>query len=135
MRFIQNVTHAGMTAEAGASKKFEDAFRAANLLTGSAQLAERAVLDGIGASGCHGDPDEALFRETIKAAIRLRDELPASSERALSRFPWELRRLGLLDPIPRDCLLLRIVLGISARSSAAMLRLTIQEIEDELVPR
>ena len=121
-----------MTAQGEVSNTLDEAFRAAFLLTGSTELAENAVLDGIAALECGDYVGEILVVESIKSAIRQRADLPGESEQALSRLPWELRRLNLLAPISRDCFVLRVLLRLTPGSSAAILQLTVQEIEEVL---
>ncbi|MCU1236557.1 MAG: hypothetical protein JWP63_4524 [Candidatus Solibacter sp.] len=59
-----------MTAEGDLHTTLDQAFRAAFLLTGSIQIAENAVLDGIAALGFSHATGKVLIVESVKAAIR-----------------------------------------------------------------
>ena len=85
------------------SKTLDHAFRAALLLTGSADLAENAVLDGIAGLESSGDVKKALVARTIDSVIRQRADFPNQLEHALALLPHELQQLILLAPVSRDC--------------------------------
>jgi hypothetical protein len=121
-----------MTVKWEASDAIAQAFRAALLLTGSAELAEDAVSDGIAALERGHIGDRVLLIQTAKSAARRRADFPAQSEQAPPHLPLELRWLFLLTPISRVCFTLRFLLGITPRSCSAILRLTIRETEDVL---
>jgi hypothetical protein len=105
----------------------EMAFRTALLLTGNTKTAEAAVMDGIGAcedlSGC------GLLIEAVRSTIRRRTKSTDDPE-ALDLLPPELRRLFMLQPLSRDCFLLRILVGLSPQVCAGLLDVTITEFED-----
>jgi hypothetical protein len=115
-----------------ASKALDHAFRAAFLLTGSTEVAENAVLDGIAALKPGDVVGEVLLVETIKAVIQKRADFPSPSEPAFSQLPRELQRLFLLAPISRDCFMLRVLLGETVETCSRALRLGIEEIKDVL---
>ena len=119
-----------MTAQSEVSKALDEAFRAASLLTGSTEVAENAVLDGIAALEFGYVVDDVLLVETVKSAIHRR--VAFSSQSAQAHFPLELRRLFLLAPISRDCFILRVLLGITAGTCSNILRLGVEEIEEVL---
>jgi hypothetical protein len=54
------------------SETLDHAFRAALMLTGSADLAENAVLDGIAGLESSEDVEKALVAKTIESVIRQR---------------------------------------------------------------
>ena len=116
-----------MTAERKASKALDEAFRAALLLTGSTEVAEKAVLDGIAALEYGRLADDALLVETVQSAIRRRDAL--SGQSAQAHLAVEFRRLFLVAPTSRDCCVLRVPLGRPPAACSAVLHLTIQETE------
>jgi hypothetical protein len=120
-----------MTAKSEASKAIDKAFRAAILLTGSTELAENAVLDGIAASEFGHIVDDVLL-ETVKSAIQRRAAFSDQSAQAPSDLPLELRRLFLLAPISRDSFVLRVLLGMPPATCSRILRLGIDEFEDVL---
>jgi hypothetical protein len=69
-----------MTANGVIYKAVDEAFRAAFLLTGSAEAAEYAVLDGIAALELGDIADGVLLVETVKAIIQKRADFPGHSE-------------------------------------------------------
>jgi hypothetical protein len=121
-----------MTAEGLMAGTIDEAFRAAYLLAGSSERAEKAVLDGIAALDFNGTGERTLIVETVKAAIRQRTEVPCPSDRASSGLPWELERLALLAPVSRDCFILRLLCRMTPGLCCAILNLTVQEFEDAL---
>jgi hypothetical protein len=114
------------------SETLDRAFRAALLLTGSADLAENAVLDGIARLDSNDDAEGALFVKTIESVIRRRAEFPNQLEHSRAPLPQELQRLILLAPVSRDCFILRFLFGIIPANCAAILNLTIEEFEESL---
>jgi hypothetical protein len=114
------------------SKALDGAFRAALMLTGSTLAAEHAVLDGIAATEFDSIVGDVFLLETVKAAIQRRSESPHQSEHPPSYFPLELRRLFLLEPISRDCFVLRIFLGLTPRTCSGIPQLTIEEAHQAL---
>jgi hypothetical protein len=121
-----------MTAQSEVSKALDEAFRAAFLLTGSTEVAENAVLDGIATLKFGNFADDVLLVETAKSAIQRSAQFPDQLDQAPSHLPLELRRLFLLAPISRDCFVLRVLLGITPGTCSGMLHLTIQETEEVL---
>src|SRR5882724_7500322 len=114
------------------SNALDGAFRAAFMLTGSTQAAERAVFDGIAATEFDSVVDDVFLLETVKAAIQRRPDSAHQSQQPPSCLPLELRRLFLLAPISRDCFVLRILLGLTPRTCSARLQLTIEELHQTL---
>ena len=114
------------------SNALDGAFRAAFMLTGSTQAAERAVLDGIATTEFDRVADDVFLLETVKAAIQRRPAFPHQSQWPPSHLPLELRRLFLLAPISRDCFVLQILLGITVGTCSRILHRGIEEIEDVL---
>jgi len=121
-----------MTAKSEASRALYEAFRAALLLTASAEAAEHAVLGGIAALEFGHIADDVLLVETVKTVIQQRDDFPSQPEPTRSRLPRELQRLFLLAPISRDCFMLRVLLGIPIQTCSRILRLGIDEIREVL---
>lgn|SRR5258706_15163152 len=77
------------------SNALDGAFRAAFMLTGSTQAAERAVFDGIAATEFDSVVDDVFLLETVKAAIQRRPDSAHQSQQPPSCLPLELRRLFL----------------------------------------
>ena len=94
------------------------AFRTTLLLTGTVNKAEEAVMLGIGA--CDDLSPRGLVVESARSAVQLREETPDRWYEVES-LPPELQRLFLLQPLPRHCFVLRILVGLSAESCAALL--------------
>lgn len=123
-----------MTATSDLSKALDEAFLAALLLTGSTEVAENAVLDGVAAVNFDGAGDGVLVMETVQSAIHRRTGKPVPSCQDVSRLPFELRRLFLLAPTPRDCFVLRILLRASMAKCSELLNLTITLLKKASTP-
>jgi hypothetical protein len=105
------------------------AFRTALLLTGTTKAAEAAVIHGIGS--CEDLSHRALLMETVRSA-RGRRTKPADGPYEVESLPTELRRLFTLQPLLRECFVLRILMGLSPRVSAELLDISITEFEDAI---
>ena len=103
------------------------AFRTALLLAGTMKTAEAAVMDGIGA--CEDLSHRGLLIEAVRSALRRRTK-SADDPDALELLPPELRRLFMLQPLSRDCFVLRILVGLSSEVCAGLLDISITEFED-----
>ena len=103
------------------------AFRTALLLAGNTTIAEASVMDGIGA--CEHLSHRGLLIEAVRSTIRRRAEA-ADAPDALDLLPPELRRLFMLQPLSRDCFVLRILAGLSPDVCAELLDVSITELED-----
>jgi len=103
------------------------AFRTALLLAGTTKTAEAAVMDGIGA--CEDLSHRGLLVETVRSILRRRTK-SAHDPDALELLPPELRRLFMLQPLLRDCFVLRILVGLSPEACAELLDISITEFED-----
>jgi hypothetical protein len=117
-----------MRVEKETLKALVEAFRAALLLTGSAEAAENAVLGGIAALEFGHIANDVLLVETVKMVFQQRGDFSSQPEPTRSRLPRELQRLFLLAPISRDCFMLRVLLGIPVGTCSRILRLGIEEI-------
>lgn len=114
------------------SESLERAFSAAFLLTGTAEAAEIAVLNGIAGFDLGDDVEKTLVARTVEFVVKHPD-YEDRLERALALLPHdELRRLIHLRPKSRDSFLLRVLFGIPSASCAAILNLTIEEFEGSL---
>ena len=105
---------------------FHTAFRTALLLAGATKTAELAVLDGIDA--CENISHRRLLIETVRSTIRRRTESPDVSD-GMNLLPPELRRLFGLQPMFRDCFVLRILVGLSPEVCEELLDVSITEFE------
>ena len=105
------------------------AFRTALLLAGATKTAELAVLEGI--DTCENISHRSLLIETVRSTIRRRAESPAVLD-GINLLPPELRRLLGLQPIFRDCFVLRILVQLPPEVCADLLKISITEYEDAL---
>ena len=105
------------------------AFRTALLLAGATKAAELAVLDGIDA--CENISDRSLLIETVRSTIRRRTESPDVPD-GINLLPPELRPLLGLQPILRDCFVLRILVQLPPEVCAELLKISMTEYEDAL---
>jgi hypothetical protein len=103
------------------------AFRTALLLAGTSKAAEAAVMDGIGA--CEDLSHRGLLIEAVRSTLRQRTK-STDGPGALELLPPELRRLFMLQPLSRDCFVLRILVGLSPEVCAELLDVSITEFED-----
>jgi hypothetical protein len=104
-------------------------FRTALILAGATRTAESAVLDGIDA--CENISHRSLLIETVRSTIRRRAESPAVLD-AINLLPPELRRVLGLQPIFRDCFVLRILVQLSPEECVELLKISITEYEAAL---
>ena len=111
------------------SRAVHIAFRTALLLAGATRVAELAVLDGIEA--CGNISHRSLLIETVQSTIRRRAESPAGLD-GINLLPPELRRVLGLQPIFRDCFVLRILVQLPPEKCAELLKISITEYEDAL---
>jgi DNA-directed RNA polymerase specialized sigma24 family protein len=105
------------------------AFRTALLLAGATKTAELAVLDGIDA--CENISHRRLLIETVRSTIRRRTESPDVPD-GINLLPPELRRLFGLQPMSRDCFVLRILVQLSPEVCAELLEISVTEYEGAL---
>ena len=105
------------------------AFRTALLLAGATKTAELAVLDGIDA--CENISHRSLLIEAVRSTIRRRAESPAVLD-GINLLPPELRRLFGLQPMSRDCFVLRILVQLPPEECVDLLNISITEYEDAL---
>ena len=105
----------------------EMAFRTALLLTGDTRTAEAAVTNSLGA--CEDLSPGGLLIEAVRSAVRRRTK---SSEGLyeVECLPTELRRLFMLQPLPRHCFVLRVLVGLSPKLCAELLDISVIEFED-----
>ena len=102
------------------------AFRMALLLTGDTRTAEAAVMDGIGV--CEDLSPGGLLTEEIKSAVRRRTK-SSDSHYEIECLRPELRRLFMLQPLPRHCFVLRVLVGLSSEVCAELLDVSVTEFE------
>ncbi len=101
------------------------AFRTALLLTGDTRTAEAAVMHGI----CEDLSPGGLLTEAIKSAVRRRTK-SSDGPHEVECLPPELRRLFMLQPLPRNCFVLRVLVGLSPEVCAELLEVSVTEFEN-----
>jgi hypothetical protein len=103
------------------------AFRTALILTGAMKTAEAAVMQGIGA--CEDLSPRGLMIEAVRSAVRRRTK-SSDGPFEVECLPPELRRLFILQPLPRHCFVLRVLVGLSPEVCAELLEVSITEFEN-----
>ena len=103
------------------------AFCTALLLAGNTKTAEASVMDGIGAS--EDLSHRGLLIEAVRSTIRRRTKSEDALD-ALELLPPELCRLFMLQPLSRDCFVLRILVGLSPEVCAELLDVSITEFDE-----
>jgi len=103
------------------------AFRVSLLFGCDPTTAEAAVLEGIGA--CGDVSHRSLLIQTVGSTLRRRAN-SADAPVAAQLLPAELRRLLRLQPLLRDCFVLRILLGLSPEVCMGLLNISVIEFED-----
>ena len=109
-----------------------ESFRAALVLTGSTEAAERAITIAIDSLGSEFSAPELLVRTAQSALMN-----GTSSGTPCSVLPLELQALSLFHPTRRHAFILRVLLGLDLETCSEILRLFSQEVEEavhELLP-
>jgi hypothetical protein len=111
----------------GVEQAISKAFRAAQLLSGSEEQAEIAVLQALDAWDPEDDDPETLFQLALKAAI----QNPALPSPMLgSALPVELQAVLKLPTQLRRCFVLRTLVGRSRDACAGLVNLRPQQVDD-----
>jgi hypothetical protein len=105
------------------------AFRTALLLTGDTRTAEAAVTHSIGA--CEDLSPSGLLIEAVRSAVRRRTK-SSDGQYEVDSLPTELRRLFMLLPLPRQCFVLRVLVGLSPEVCPELLDISVIEFEDSV---
>ena len=105
------------------------AFSTAFLITGVIHTAETAVIDGIAA--CEDLSPRGILIEAVRCALG-RCERPTQGVYELEWLPPELQSLFRLQPLPRHCFVLRILLNLSPQTCAELLRISGIDFEGAL---
>jgi hypothetical protein len=104
------------------------AFRVALLFGCDTTTAEAAVLDGIGA--CEDDVSHRSLPIEAVGSTLWRRASSADAPGAVQLLPAELRRLCRLQPLLRDCFVLRILQSLAPEVCAGLLNISVTEFED-----
>ena len=105
----------------------DGAFRTALLLTGDTRTAEAAVMHGIGV--CEDLSPGGLLIAAVRSAVRRRTKL-SDGPYEVECLPHELRRLFMLQPLPRRCFVLRVLVGLSPEVCAELLEVSVTQFEN-----
>jgi hypothetical protein len=70
-----------------------------------------------------------LLIEAVRSAVRRRTK-SSDGPYDVDGLPAELRRLFMLQPLPRFCFVLRILAGLSPEVCAELLDISVTELED-----
>jgi hypothetical protein len=120
----------------GVSESLNEMFTVAILLTGNADRAECAVLEGIETLDRGPAPAGAVFQATIRAAItpamtpdeeEARQDLPG-----VSWLPIELQRVLLLPKCLRHVFVLRLLLGLPRDQCSQLLQLDDEKLDERV---
>ena len=103
-------------------KALDMAFRTALLLTDAMKTAEAAVMQGIGA--CEDLSPRGLMVEAVRSAVRRRTK-SSDGPCEVECLPPELRHLFMLQPLPRHCFVLRVLVGLSPEVCAELLEVSV----------
>ena len=116
-----------MTVNVELRQAINESFGTVLVLTGSPEVAERAVANAIDAVGLD-DLRNTVLRDSICWAFRHTSGLG----RLCLTLPRELQVLSLLEPIPRYCFVLRLLVRTNARTCSLILELSTQEVDEGL---
>lgn len=120
--------HRITTQQCGLGKAFVTAL----LLSGSPEMAEDALLEGMRSSDNSGISDDDLLQQVAAAAVRT--EAAPFAQAGAVQLPVELHNLLHLPPDLRRCFVLRFLVALPREACARLLRLGVQQI-DELACR
>jgi hypothetical protein len=121
-----------MTTESGMREAAIRAFVTAFLLAGDAERAEAAVLKTIGLMNYDDASGDDLIRRAVNDAIELEEipqRFPKKLEPAFSMLPFELQRVLQLPHYPRQCFVLRVLVGLPRDVCARLLHSSVQQVE------
>ena len=116
-----------MTPKVELGQSINESFRAVLVLTGSVEVAERAVTHAIDDVG----PDDlrnALILESVRWAYRH----TSGFGKLCPTLPRKLQVLSFLEPIPRYCFVLRLLVELDARTCSQILKLSSREVDEAL---
>jgi hypothetical protein len=105
------------------------AFWTAVLLGNDMTAAECSVLEGINA--CDEASHSSIVIESVSTALRRRPK-HLQVHALVQLLPAELCRLFILSEVSRDCLVLRLLVGLPPEICARLLDISIPEFEDAL---
>ena len=108
-------------------------FLAALLITGTACVAEAAVLAGVESLTFEAEPEEELFQLSIAAAVEAnRSSTTSCGEHGCQSplsVPAELRNVLRLPVDLRECFVLRALTGMDRERCAGLLQIEVSQID------
>jgi hypothetical protein len=121
----------GMISPPAMQDALKRSFVTALLLTGSAGLAETAVMEGIAWMDPSRMSDESLFQATVAASMLAdtREEEVEEREQASRMLPAALARVLRLSNEPRRCFVLRVLAGLPREVCSRLLRIDTYRID------
>jgi len=121
---------AKMTTQPLEGSVIDRAFLAAHLLTGSLEQAESAVLEAI-ASWTPSAGEDALLERVLHAAVRgtAEDAHSPANDAPGTYLPAALQAVLRLEPLPRHCYVLRVLVGLPRQVCASLLRLSFERLD------
>jgi hypothetical protein len=121
-----------MTAQAITQEGLDKAFLVAFLLTGDAASAEAAVLQSIEGIDVLESAGKQLLPGTIRGALG-KQNVAASTGRppdpAVPMLPPELQRVLHLPQHPRQCFVLRLLMGLPREAIALLLHAQLEQVD------
>jgi len=102
-----------------------ESFRAALVLTGSIEAAERAITIAINSLGSEFSARELLVRTAQSALLD-----STFSAKPCSVLPLELQALSLFSPTRRHAFILRVLLDLDLETCSEILRLFSEEVDE-----
>jgi hypothetical protein len=116
-----------MTFDVDLDESINESFHAVLILTGSLEVAERAVTDAIGQVDLN-DSGHALVVQSVRWAFCHTQ----GSSKLCRTLPPELQALSFLSPIPRYCFVLRFLVGLDGRNCSDVLKLSDRDVDEAL---
>jgi hypothetical protein len=108
-------------------ESINESFHAVLVLTGSREVAERAVTDAIGQFDLN-DLGNTLVVQSVRWAFWHTQGF----SKLCPTLPRELQALSFLSPIPRYCFVLRFLVGLDGRNCSDILKLSDRDVDEAL---
>ena len=116
-----------MTVDVELRRAINESFHAVRVLTGSLEIAERAVTNAIADVGL-----DSLRNTLVAESVRWGFRHTGGLGRLCLTLPREIQFLSLLEPIPRYCFVLRLLVRLDARTCSRILNLSIQGVDEAI---
>ncbi len=122
-----------MTTESQMREAAGRAFVTAFLLSGDAERAEAIVLKSIGSMNRGEASSDELIRDAVYAAVEPEEvpvRFPKKRKPAFSMLPFELQGVLDLPHYPRQCFVLRVLVGLPREVCAKLLSSKVLQIDE-----